>query len=436
MKEKIKGYLVQPVNMTPTDWLVDVVIAAGAFGFGLLQLTLSVNLFLPDDFTRRLFGIRAVTPSAYAIIFTLITCVPLIFRRRFPWIVFLLSTTLWVVFENLLDITSLSMMGPLVALFTLAYERGRGEAIAAGTLLLIATIIWPLMLPTSTLTNLLLLQNASITIAVALAGYALNARQRFLEQAQARAQEALKLSESEKNRALEAERTRESEAARRVEEERVRIARELHDITAHSLSAVNIQASVAERLIDQDPRAAKEAMDNVRQVTHDALDEIRAMVGVLRTTNAEEQVSPADEDRREPTKGTDALAELRTYLEANGITCMIDDASYQKERVPAYIDIALFGIAREATTNILRHAHATKASITLSSTDDCVRLHIEDNGQGIEDAIDMTCGHGLEGMRERVSVLDGSFSAGNRSEGGFQIDACIPLGAVSEGRRS
>ncbi len=403
---KLRQYLFEDVAMSATDWLVDCVVMLGAFGFGVAQLALSANLFVPDTFTRMILGITSVSPSVEGTLATFLTCLPLVVRRRFPWPVFASTLLLWVLFDWAASISSLSIVATLVALFTLAYERARGEAVWASAVTL-AVIIASVGLGSSyRLASLVLFQNIALVVAVTFAGYALNARQQLVAEAE--------------KRAAEAERTRESEASRRVEEERVRIARELHDITAHSLSAVSIQAAAAERLIDTDPEHAREAVSQVRAIAKESLDDMRAMVGVLRA---------GSEAYSAPVGGSEHLGELVAYLEGAGLTCTLDTQGYDRQSVPAHIDIALFGIAREACTNIVRHAGAQNASITLRIVEDAstnvASLVVEDDGCGMMNAAHS--GHGIEGMRERATLLSGRFTVGPRAGGGTRLAVTIPL---------
>ena len=255
-----------------------------------------------------------------------------------------------------------------------------------------------------------------LAVAAGLAGYAYRTHRAYVK--------------ATEDRAAEAERTREEEAARRVEEERVRIAREVHDITAHSLSAVSIQAAAAERMIDRDPAAAKEAISAVRTTAKGALADIRSMIGVLRCGDDAAETSP--------TSGTERLDDLRAYLGNAGIETTLDAAAYCRADVPAHVDMALFGIAREAATNIVRHAGAHKALIRLAVEDGRARLVVEDDGVGcglsasaaasgaLPQAVDGE-GHGIAGMAERVHLLGGTFSAGDRAGGGFRVVACLPM---------
>lgn len=425
----LKGMLVQPKRLSAMQWLMDAAIACGAFGFGMLQMTLSVNLFLPDEFTRLMLGIQSITPSAFAIMGVLLTCLPLIVRQKLPWVAFAACVGAWVAFAMALQIATLALVGPLVALFTVAYERSRMECVIAALILLACVLASPVLIPAahSPFDNLMLFMNAMLVVAVSLAGYAFHVREDFLEAAETRAVQAERIQEVERLRAEEACRTADAEASRRVEAERLRIAREVHDITAHSLSAVSIQAALALRLMDSDPDSAKEAMELARKTSKDALSEMRAMIGVLRDGAADRA--------SEPTHGTDRLGDLIDYLEAAGVRASLDEERYDRSRVPAYIDIALFGIAREAVTNIVRHAGATHAQIALALMGGAAVLEVADDGCGGEAAkeADAPMGHGIQGMRERVGVLGGRMEAAPLAEGGFSVRVSIPLAGQGSG---
>lgn len=455
----MRKFLTHSVAMAPMDWAVDAIVAAGAFGFACLQLTFANDLLVPDEFLRRLFGVGAPHSPELALAAVALSTLPLVLRRRYPWPVLALTMLAWMIGQSAAGTTAFSLVGPLVALFTLAYERPRAEAVAAAVavavLVAVPTLVSVLGGPPPKpgggpgrgrdVSAFALIQNLAFVAASAFAGYALHARQDYLMAAEQRAEEA--------------ERTREATAQRRVEEERLRIAREVHDITAHSLSAVSIQAAVAERLVDVDPAAAKEAISQVRAVSKQALDEMRAIVGVLRST-----------DDRMPTQGTDRLGDLVAYLRDAGVEASLEEAGYQRALVPAYMDVALFSIAREAATNIVRHAEATHALIALRTdeTDDGqLRAHlvIEDDGRGMPFE-GVTGGHGLQGLAERVSLLGGTFAvgavrpkgeereavqtragasaaspreadAGHRiDQPGMRIEVSVPLPATAGGERS
>lgn len=422
--DALRATLVQPGHLSATQWLVDVVIACGAFGFGMLQMTLSVNLFLPDEFTRMMLGIQAITPSVFAVTGVFFTCAPLIVREKLPWISFCCCLVFWALFSFVLETLTLSLVGPLVALFTVAYMRSRGECEVAGALTGLCALALPVLMPQAAtpFDNLMLLMNVTLVVAVALAGYAFHVREEYLHEAEARAAQAERLQEVERLRAEEAERTADAEASRRVEAERLRIAHEVHDITAHSLSAVSIQAALALRLIDAEPASAKEAMDLARATSKEALSDMRAMIGVLR--------DGPERAGTEPTRGTDRLGDLVDFLEAAGVRASLDETRYARDRVPAHVDIALFGIAREACTNIVRHAEAQRAWIHLALLDGHAVLEVADDGRGISEDADAVTGHGIQGMRERVSVLGGALELRAREGGGLAVRAGIPLGSA------
>jgi len=396
-----------------TDWLIDAVIALGAFGFACLQLTLAVNLLIPDDFMRRLMGIQAMVHTAMTVAAIALTTLPLVLRRKFSWAVFAWTLLSWCALQVELNGIALSVVGPLVALFTVASTRPRGEAVASCALAAAVFLFAPAPPDQSRiLTQLTAFQNATLALAAAFAGYGLREHQE-----RARAIE---------ERALAAERTRETEARRRVEEERVSIAREVHDITAHSLSAVSIQAAAAERLVERDPAAAKEAIAEVRRTSKAALEEIRAMIGVLRTGEGPAETAP--------TEGTERMADLVAYLEGAGVQASLAMEGYDRTVVPAFIDVALYGIAREAVTNIVRHAGASEAFVELTADGaaGCARLAVEDDGRGLAGADVSGDHHGLLGMRERARLLHGAFVAAERAQGGTRIEVSIPLAQKEE----
>lgn len=399
------NFLVNTKKMDVSDWLLDGAIALAAFAFGCIQLLLTTSsVVMPDEMFRQLLGIPNMMPQTSAYVALALTTLPLVLRRKFSWPVFMFVTIVFLGTQDLLRGYTLAIIGPIVALYTIAYERGRTEAIVGTVLAVIAIFFVPVSSNSASLVELMRVQNITYLVAAALGGYAVRTHQDYVAETE--------------QRAIEAEKTREEEAARRVEAERVRIAREIHDITAHSLSAVSIQAAAAERLIDKDPVAAKDAIKTVRTTSKDALEEIRSMIGVLRNNDAHAETAP--------TAGTDRMDDLVGYLENAGLTVDCDASGYDRERVPAYIDVALFGIAREAATNIVRHAEATKVTIKYSLDGEHVRLSIEDNGCGRDEKVDAS-GHGIEGMKERVGLLDGTISAHNRTGKGFAVRVDVPL---------
>lgn len=412
-KTDLKRFLYEPVAMTSMDWLIDCVIALGVFGFGVVQLALTANLFVPDPFTRMILGISRLNPDPAGIIATLFMSAIVVFRRRFPWPCFALTLFLWLIVEAALSMTELSMAPVLVCIFTLAYERGDTQTIVASAISIAVIVFAQFFTRTNALSSLLFFQNACLIAAVAFAGNAIFARQGRMAALEAHA--------------LEVEHAKEAEASKRVEEERVRIARELHDITAHSLSAIGIQAAVAERMIGKNDEEASVAIKQVRSISKAALADMRAIVGVLRGTSTAETA---------PIMGTSDLAILAEYLQGFEIECDIEFNGYDERNVPSHVDVALFKIAREAVTNAARHSGAKKVKILLAldgfneSRGDIVLadascnpapskkqaiLIVADDGSGIAGEQLSVGGHGLSGMRERAKVLGGSMKVLNNA---------------------
>lgn len=411
----MSNFLVNDKEMQSRDWLIDAGVALAAFAFGCLQLALSSSsIIVTDETFRQMIGVINSTPSPSAYAAMLITTVPLVLRRQYSWLVFIFVMLAFLVLQDTFRGYSFTIIGPAVALYTIARERSRNETIAATVLAVVLLFLVMFPAQNASLSLFLRLQNASYLLVAAFAGYAIRSRQEYLDEVE--------------QRALAAEKSREEEAARRVEEERVRIAREIHDITAHSLSAVSIQAAAAERLISKDPKAAETAIKTVRATAKDALEEIRSMIGFLRQKESNVEMAP--------TSGTDRMNDLVDYLEQTGIQVEYTDKDYDRTQVASYIDIALFGIAREAVTNIVRHAQAQHVSIVLKSDLESgkAQLLVNDDGVGglvqAADAADefvAYAGHGIQGMRERVHVLGGSIQIGSIAEGGFSVRVSIPL---------
>lgn len=412
------SFLKSARSMTPKDWAVDIAVAAGAFAVACVQLMLSVSsIIVPDLALRQFLGLVNIVPEFRVFVALAVTTFPLVLRRAFPWPVAAFVLVAYFALQSAYSSIALSPAGLLVALFTLAAQRPIGEAVLAAVLAAAGSLLFPAASNTPSLGFFMQVQNLGLIAAATAAGYAYRVHRAYVE--------------ATEQRAAEAERTREEEAARRVEEERVRIAREVHDITAHSLSAVSIQTAAAERLIDSDPAAAKEAIAAARSTAKSALEDIRSMIGVLRHGDAPAETAPA--------AGTDRLEDIARYLGKAGVACRIDDAGYDRSRVPAHVDLALFAIAREAATNVVKHAHASEAAFALRSSDGVASMSIHDDGRGCGAPLQAGslpaakdgAGNGLAGMAERARLLGGSLEAGDVPEGGFSIRVSIPCSMAS-----
>ncbi|WP_419994265.1 sensor histidine kinase [Streptomyces boninensis] len=248
-----------------------------------------------------------------------------------------------------------------------------------------------------------------------------------------------------RDRAERAEQTRESEALRRVAEERMRIARELHDVVAHHIALVNVQAGVASHVMDARPDQAKEALAHVREASRAALEELRATVGLLRQSG--DPAAP-----KEPAPGLGVLDQLVDGFVRAGLPVSVEvlapgrllsaDDGDQEARaaevgagLPTAIDLTAYRVVQEALTNVQKHAGAgVRAVVRVTRRAGELELVVADDGRGAAGG-ELAGGHGLMGMRERAAALGGSCEAGAREDGrpGFRVRVALPLeGAESE----
>lgn len=217
-----------------------------------------------------------------------------------------------------------------------------------------------------------------------------------------------------RERALFLERTREEEARRRVAEERLRIARDLHDSVAHAMATINVQAGAARHVLARRPEAAGEALAVIQRASGDVLDELAAMLTVLR-----DDTRQAD---RAPVPGARDIARLAEATTASGLAVALS-VTGPVEAVPGVIGTAAYRVVQESLTNVLRHSRATAARVRLvCGPDGSVLLEIGDDGPGAPQASGGT-GVGIRGMRERVVSTGGKFQAGPAAGGGFLVRA-------------
>ena len=419
LHETLVNFLVNRRELTPREWAEDVALGFGVFFLGCIYLIWGGGSLIPvDDAFREYTGIQVYVFSYVSFFYLAVMSLVLMVRRITPWLVFAVVMGTYLIARYQMGGQDLLVLAPCLALFTVAEERSRWEVVTAGVLAFFAV----LFMATSgssfvfdVYTRLMVLAYFAVAVFM---GVSVNNYRRYRNEADQRLEEAAAI--------------REKDAEKAVEAERVRIARELHDITAHSLSAIGIQAAAAERIVDRDPELAKESIRIIRDTSKSSLAEIRAMIGVLRGEGE------AAENR--PTHGTEHLGELVQYLESAGISVTCDQSHYRREAVPLYIDVAVFGIAREAVTNIVKHAHAKHVDITLHATEDLVTLMVVDDGQGMGGSYAHNAsfyddpalhagggGHGLQGMAERTNLLGGGFGAYDVKGGGFAVVVRLPF---------
>lgn len=227
-----------------------------------------------------------------------------------------------------------------------------------------------------------------------------------------------------RQRVIEAERSREERARRRATDERLAIARELHDVLAHSISLINVQAGTALEVMDRRPEQARIALEAIKLTSREALGEVRSVLGVLRAPDGDGSAPAAP---RSPTAGLARLDELAERARATGLKVRIVTEGDIRP-LPAGVDLAAYRIVQEALTNVVRHAHADEVEVHVGYGERGVRLMVADNGRGAAHVGERLTGggNGLPGMRERATALGGVLTAGPRPGGGFAVEAELP----------
>nr|WP_233518353.1 histidine kinase [Streptomyces corynorhini] len=360
------------------------------------------------------FGAR--TPDPVSVLLMVLGGAVLVFRRRAPMPVLLCTTGL-----TLLDLLVAQPPAPLVvsaviALYTVGSRTDRPTTWRVGVATMtVLTGVAMILSPGPWYAQ----ENLSIfawTGMAGAAGDAVRSRRAFVGAIRERAERA--------------ERTREEEARRRVAEERLRIARDLHDVVAHHIALVNVQAGVASHVMDRRPDQAKEALAHVREASRSALSELRATVGLLRQSG----------DPAAPTEPAPGLAHLDrlldTFRNAGLSVEFAMNGRAQSRGLPAAADLAAYRIIQEALTNVRKHAGpGAKAEVSVVHLGATAEITVLDDGgdeTGATAAGPYTGdtdggGHGLIGMRERVTALGGTLTAGPRYGGGFRTQAILPV---------
>ena len=215
-----------------------------------------------------------------------------------------------------------------------------------------------------------------------------------------------------------AERTRAEEARRRAGEERMRIARELHDVLAHNISLINVQAGVALHLMDEQPGQSRTALVAIKQASNDALGELRSVLDVLRQGDEAPPRAPAS-----------GLAQLDSLVAGAGATGLEVRTRVEglPRPLPAGTDLAAFRIVQESLTNVTRHAGPASATVLVRYGPDDLTVRVDDDGRGPAAATGPGNGNGIRGMRERVAALGGELTTGPRPGGGFRVQARLPI---------
>ena len=335
----------------------------------------------------------------------LLITLPLLARRRFPFgataAVFLVAGAASFVDGRLVPFTGGTFLTVLVSCFLIGLLEDRRQAIAGVPIFLAAAAVVTRNSPTQGLGDFVGI--ALIFGAVWLAGFVVGRRFETAAEAERRLERF--------------EREREERARQAVAEERARIARELHDVVGHSVSVMTVQAGAVRRLLRPEQEREREALEVVEQAGREALAEMRRLVGVLRR--------PEEAPALAPQPSLEHLDRLVSQAREAGLPV---DLRIQGDpsQLPPGLDLTAYRLVQEGLTNALKHAQATRVDVLVRYGDREVEISVTDDGAGGGGGD--SGGHGLVGMRERVSVYGGELEAGPRPEGGYALHARLPLG--------
>ncbi|MET8676457.1 histidine kinase [Streptomyces sp. NPDC004647] len=400
------------------------------------------------------FGER--TPHVSSVVLAFLACGALVLRRRMPHQVLVCTGALTLIelFSGFGDQGVPVSLAAVVALYTVASRTDRSTTWRVGALTVVVLTAAAMCFgprPWYGQQNLGIFAWTGMAAAV---GDSVRSRRAFVDAIRERAERA--------------ERTREEEARRRVAEERMRIARELHDVVAHHIALVNVQAGVAAHVMDSRPDQAKEALAHVREASRSALHELRATVGLLRQTGDPEAPT-------EPAPGLGVLDQLVEGFARAGLPVEVEVSSTAPKgpwhsrsaeqaatvvgELPATVDLTAYRVVQEALTNTHKHAGErasavvrivrARESLEITVLDDGVGAPVlveagepagrrqeagepADRRQEVQEVVDEGGGHGLMGMRERAAALGGQCETGPRYGGGFRVHVRLPLTTAGE----
>jgi signal transduction histidine kinase len=345
----------------------------------------------------------------------LLQTMPLIARRRWPVAVLAVTFAATTLHAALAPDAVNSTLGFLFALFTVAELRDRRTSVAAA--LVAAALVGILIATRATLPAALssLVQTELAVLVTWVLGTWARDRRRRLETAEERADRL--------------ERERDELDRRAVAEERERIARELHDVVTHHVSVIVIQAGAAERALDRRPADARMAIQAIDATGRQALADMRRMLGILGRATAGSASGPGEGSAEDlaPMPGLDRLGELLEQVRAAGTPVELSVTGERRPLDPG-IELSAYRIIQEALTNAMRHAPGARAHVAVGYRPAALEIEVDDDGAQARPANGppVRPGHGLIGMRERVAVFGGEFSAGPTSRG-FRVRATLPL---------
>jgi signal transduction histidine kinase len=368
--------------------LVTLLLVSGSLGEG--------NPSNPAD--RIQFRGHAVPQPGAAVLLVAVACLALAWRRRYPVTVLAVSVAAVSAYSLLGYVNGAALVAPIIALYTVATQVSVRQAFVA------AVITLGILLTVTAANNPFGHISGGgydiipFMVAAALfAGIAVANRRAYVDSIRDRA---------------------EQDARRRLDEERLRIARELHDVVAHTMATINVQAGVAAHVLPTHPEAVAESLQAIKTASKEGLRELRAILNVLRQAD--------DADPTQPAPGTAQLEDLIAGARRSGLKTTFA-VTGPPVPLPAAVDLAAYRIIQESLTNTIRHAGPATAAVSLGYHHDELRIDVTDTGRG-QPAIAAAGGHGLAGMRERAAAVGGTVEAGPGPAGGFRVAARLPFG--------
>ena len=336
--------------------------------------------------------------------------VPIAWRRRFP-IAVLFLTFAALTSHEAIDFPEAPILSPYFAIYTVGASRERRpSAIAAGTAVSVYLAAYVSGVLRHETPPISLASNFLFVTAFWVLGISVRTVRAYATELE--------------DRAGRLEREQEERARRAAVDERGRIARELHDVVAHNVSVMVLQAGGARRVLDSRPERTREALNSIERTGRQALTEMRRLLGVLR--QEDEGNGPL-----EPPPGIDRLDNLVSQIGEAGLPVDVLLEGHPRP-LPVGLDVSVYRIIQEALTNALRHAGPARAKVLVRYGDHDLQVRVTDDGRGIPGSGgDGSSGQGLIGMRERVALFGGEFEAGPTPGGGYAVSVRLPIEATS-----
>jgi signal transduction histidine kinase len=345
---------------------------------------------------------RGDAPSGWLVALALLATLPVALRRRYP--IPVLAVTLGAAIASALAMDNFLVLGALVAVYSVAAHVGRpASLVAAGGVAAGLTVLY---FAGDNFGAIEMAAAYAVCAAAWLLGDNMRTRRAYLRGLEERAERL--------------EREREADARRAAAEEQARIARELHDIIAHNVSIMTVQAAAAGDAFERHPARVREALGAIESTGREALTELRRLLGAVRPDEGETAFAPQP--------GLARLDALVDQVRAAGLTVELIVEGRRPE-LPPSVDLSAYRIVQEALTNTLKHAGASRARVVVRQGDGALEIEVVDDGRGAVDD-GAPGGHGIIGMRERAALFGGDLDAGPAPGGGFAVHARIPLEAV------